>query len=144
MKVDVLSPPVNTSDSENNIYDSNVNFGRLSPLNVILPGISISKRWILRNFSIISPLLLKIQHVLYSLSPSRSGMEPPIRKTSLSLKKWSPVDFTYGPYRAASERAWVLSPPGISSAYSGKYLVPYGELKHSGKVTNWAPWLFAY
>ena len=40
---------------------------------------------------------------------------------------------------AAFESISKLSPFGISSAYSGKYFVPYGELKHSGSVTSSAP-----
>jgi hypothetical protein len=28
-----------------------------------------------------------------------------------------------------------LGPDGISSAFSGKNFVPYGELKHSGRMT---------
>jgi hypothetical protein len=44
-------------------------------------------------------------------------MEPPIRYTLFSL--------------AACESALVVSPSGIGSEYSGKYLTPYGLLKHS-------------
>ena len=35
--------------------------------------------------------------------------------------------------------AWQLSPLGTGSAYSGKCCVPYGELKHSGSDTSFAP-----
>ena len=59
----------------------------------------------------------KTAQVLYNFVPSFSGIEPPIKQTLFSL--------------AALDRASVVSPPGISSEYSGKYLTPYGLLKHS-------------
>jgi len=40
-------------------------------------------------------------------------------------------------FSAASLSALHVGPPSIGSAYSGKYLVPYGELKHSGKDTTY-------
>ena len=60
---------------------------------------------------------------------SLSGMDPPIRNTSFS----NAMDF----------RAKQLSPSGIDSAYSPKYFVPYGELKHSGRDTTLAPFFTA-
>lgn len=91
-------------------------------VNLILPGMSMSNKWILRCVATSSPLGLNVRDVLYSLSVlgSRSGMEPPTRYVEESL--------------AMADRAVkdCEDPGGESdSAYLGKNEVPYGELKHS-------------
>ena len=74
------------------------------------------------NLEIMSPCGENTVLVLYSFpSEHLSGMEPPTKYVHVSL--------------ATSDSICVAS-PGISSAYSAKYFVPYGELKHSWIKTN--------
>lgn len=44
-------------------------------------------------------------------------------------------------YSFATSESFCVDLPGIFAAYSGKYFVPYGELKHPSKETILAPFV---
>ena len=81
-----------------------LSFFEFLPLKVILPGMSMSKRCIFLWVWTSSPWGFHTVSVLYSLSPSLSGIDPPMRNVSADL--------------ATSFNAWQVSPSGIGSAYS--------------------------
>lgn len=76
-----------------------------------------------RYFANKSPDGSQTVQVLYNLLSllSRSGIVPPTRNIFNSL--------------AMSDNDLLVYPSGMLSAYSLKYFVPYGALKHSGKTT---------
>ena len=93
----------------------------------------MSNKCILRYLATRFPDGLNTGQVLYSLSISLSGSEPVLA----NKEKYTRNNYlTKPPIRkmlhsfATADKASVES-PGMVSAYSGKYDVPYGELKHS-------------
>ena len=97
-------------------------------LNLMPPSISTSNRCILRWRAICLPSLSNTKQVLYSLSPTRSGTEPPIRITPFSRAQ-----------RDMASAVWPFS----ASAKGRKYSFEYGQLHISGRATTLAPFAAA-
>ena len=93
-------------------------------LNRIPPSISTSNKCILRWRAICFPSLSNIKQVLYSLSPTRSGTEPPTRIT---------------PFSRAHRDMASLACPFSASAKGRKYSFEYGQFHISGRATTLAP-----